>query len=92
MSSTFSAKAGSSERLKVRSLCGCRWWASQMRCTECRLTPTALAIARPVQWVTWLGGSEQVSARILSRVSVGSGALPGGRVLSRSRASTPASA
>src|SRR5438045_8821851 len=31
MSSTFSAKAGSLERLKVRSRCGCSRCASQMR-------------------------------------------------------------
>jgi len=51
-----------------------------------------LAIARPVQWVISPGGSPQVSANTLLMVSIGTGLLPGGRVLSRSRPSTPASA
>ena len=63
-----------------------------MRCTERRLTPTAFAMARPVQCVTCPGGSEQVSARIFATVAVVSFAVPGGRVLSRSNPSTPASA
>src|SRR6516162_1739077 len=63
-----------------------------MRCTVCSERPTALAIARPVQWVILPGGSPQVSAKTLLTVSIGTGFLPGGRVLSRSRPSTPASA
>ena len=63
-----------------------------MRCTERRLIPTVLAMARPVQCVTCPGGSEQVSARIFATVAVASFAVPGGRVLSRSNPSTPASA
>ncbi len=58
MSSTFSAKAGSFERLKLRTRCGWRRWASQMRWTDRREIPTACARARPVQWVTSPGGSE----------------------------------
>lgn len=54
--------------------------------------PTVLAIARPVQWVTAPGGSEQVSDSTLATVAVGSGARPGLRVLSRSSPSTPCSA
>jgi hypothetical protein len=50
------------ERLKVRSRCDCNLWARQMRCTEPSEMPIALAIARPVQWVAWCGGSVQVSA------------------------------
>ena len=63
-----------------------------MRCTERRLVPTVFAMARPVQCVTCPCGSEQVSARILATVAIASFAVPGGRVLSRSNASTPASA
>ena len=92
MSSTFSAKAGSLDRLKVRSRCGWRRCACQMRCTARKETPTALAMARPVQWVAWLGGSAQVSASTLATVAAGSGALPGRRVLSRNSPSTPCSA
>ena len=91
MSSTFSAKAGSFERLKVRMRCGCSLCVAQMRCTERRLMPTALAIARPVQWVVSPGGSEQVSASTRATVAKVSGGLPGGRDLSRSRPSTPCS-
>ena len=54
--------------------------------------PTAFAMARPVQCVTCPGGSEQVSARIFATVTVVSFAVPGGRVLPCSKASTPASA
>ena len=90
MSSTFSAKAGSLERLKLRSRCGCSRWVSQMRRTERRLMPLACAIARPVQGVAWPRGAEQVSASTFAMVAAGTGALPGGRVLSRSRPSTPA--
>ena len=51
--------------------------------------PTALAIARTVQCVaSWRGGSS-VSATTLSTSDGASGAIPGGRVLSRSRPSTP---
>jgi len=92
MSSTLAANAGSAERWKVRSRCGWRRWAAQMRCTARRLMPTALAIARPVQWVTAAGGSEQVSAKTFATVAVDSGARPGLRVLSRSTPSTPCSA
>jgi len=55
-------------------------------------SPIALAIARPVQWIAWCGGSVQVSATIRAVVSAAIGALPGLRVLSRNRPSTPASA
>ena len=48
---SFAAKRGSRERLKVRIRCGCRSWASQIRCTERSEMPTVFAIARPVQWV-----------------------------------------
>ena len=54
--------------------------------------PTARATARPVQCVASPGGSAHGSARIFATLSADSGALPGLRVLSRSRPSTPASA
>src|SRR3981189_3486649 len=92
MSSTFSAKAGSLERLNLRMRCGWRWCACQMRCTVRSDRPTALAIARPVQWVASPVGSPQVSASTLATVAVGTGSFPGGRVLSRNKPSTPASA
>src|SRR5712671_6185519 len=88
MSSTFSAKAGSLERLNVRMRCGWRWCACQMRCTVRSDRPTALAIARPVQWVASPVGSPQVSASTLATVAVGTGSFPGGRVLSRNKPST----
>jgi hypothetical protein len=51
MSTTLAAKLGSRERLKVRSRCGYNLCARQMRCAEPEM-PMALAIVRPVQWVT----------------------------------------
>jgi len=88
----LAAKLGSHERLKVRSRCGCSLSAWQMRCTEPSEMPTALAIDRPVQWVAWCGGSVQVSAATRAVTSAAIGALPGLRVLSRNRPSTPLSA
>src|SRR5207302_3221341 len=92
MSVNLVAKLGSRERLKVRSRCGCSLCARQMRCTEPTEMPMALAIARPVQWVAWCGGSLHVNATTRAVVSAAIGALPGLRVLSRSRPSTPLSA
>jgi len=92
MSSTFSAKAGSVERLKVRRRCGWRRCFSQMRWIVRSDRPIVLAIARPVQWVVSPGGSAQVKASTPATVAGATGALPGGRLLSRSRPSTPASA
>src|SRR6202035_3397383 len=64
----------------------------QMRWTVRSDRPTALAMARPVQWVASPNGLPWVSASTLAIVAVGTGFLPGGRVLSRSSPSTPASA
>ncbi len=64
----------------------------QIRCTARDEIPTARATALPVQWVTSPGSSEQVSAKTSATVSVKWGGVPGERVLSRSRPSTPASA
>ena len=59
------------------------------RCTERRLTPAALASIRPVQWVASPGGGPSVSSTTLCTVVVGSGCLPGLRVLSRVSPATP---
>jgi len=60
-----------------------------MRRTEDGLIPTALAIARALQWVASWGGTWFVSATTRSTVSVGSGAIREGRVLSRVNPSIP---
>jgi hypothetical protein len=73
----LAAKLGSRERLKVRCRCGCSLCARQMRCTEHTEMPIALAIARPVQWVAWCGGSLHVSATTCAVVSAAIGVLPG---------------
>lgn len=72
MSSTFAAKAASFERLKVRTRCGCRRWASQIRYTDRSEMPTCSATARPAQCVTSPGGSEQEALDAL----VGKALLP----------------
>ena len=92
MSASLAANCGSRDRLKVRTRCGWSWCACQMRCTERSEMPAALAIARPVQCVASCGGSAQVSATTRATVSAAIGGLPGLRVLSRSRPSTPSSA
>src|SRR5438105_11936362 len=61
-----------------------------MRCTEPTEMPTALAIARPVQWVAWCGGSVHVSATTCAVVSAASGALPGLRGLVAQQTLDPA--
>jgi hypothetical protein len=55
-------------------------------------SPTAFAIARAVQWVASCGGGACVSRTTSAVLPAEIGALPGGRVLSDSRPSTPASA
>src|SRR5687767_7181243 len=92
MSRSFSANAGSFERLNVRWRCGWRSCSAQIRCTELSEMPAWLAIARPVQWVASPGGSAQVIATTRATVASGNGGVPGGRVLSRSRPLTPCSA
>jgi hypothetical protein len=63
-----------------------------MRCTARRETPAARATARPVQWVASPGASAHGSASTFATVSANKGVLPGLRVLSRNKPSTPASA
>lgn len=59
--------------------------------TEVRPTPATLAICRPVQFVVSPGGSQSVRATTRSTTASGSRGIPGGRVLSRSKPSTPLS-
>src|SRR5580692_10730965 len=54
--------------------------------------PIALAMARPVQWVTAPGGSRRVRSTTACTLACGTGGMPGGRVLSRSKPSMPSSA
>jgi transposase len=56
---------------------------SHQACVARKLTPTALATARPVQCVAVPGACEQGRASTLATISGGSGSLPGLRVLSR---------
>ena len=92
MSSSLAAKSGSFERLKVRMRWGCSWWAPQMRCTERREIPARLG-HRPAGPVGGFAGRLGAGQRHHPlRPSRRPGALPGLRVASRSRPSTPASA
>ena len=76
-------------RRELERLYGVRPYAAQICCTERRLTPVAAARARPVQCVVSPGGAASVRSTTCLTVSPGSGRLPGGRVLSRRRPSTP---
>src|ERR1700716_592549 len=60
-----------------------------MRCTERKLTPTALASSRPVQCVASPSGGPNAKATTRWTLSGESGALPGLRVFSRNSPSTP---
>jgi len=66
-----------------------RLCAFQMPCTVETARPAALAIARAVQCVASCGGGFSVIETTFAARSSGTGGLPGGRVLSRSRPSTP---
>src|SRR3546814_1387220 len=75
----------------MRQRWGARPWSCQIFTTDDAEIPTALAIARTVQWVaSWLGVSS-VSFTTLSTKAASRGAIPGGRVLSRSNPSPPTS-
>src|SRR5262245_44399432 len=89
MSLSFAANFGSFDSLNVRMRCGASWWASRMRCTDRKLTPATFASIRPVQCVASPGGGPVTRSMTSCTVSAGSGALPGLRVLSRSKPSTP---
>jgi hypothetical protein len=88
MSSTFSANAGSLERLKVQMRCGCSRCASQIRCNRAQETSTAQG---PAQCVTSAGVPRTTSPAPSPPSPPDSGALPDLR-LSRSKLSTLASA
>ena len=66
-----------------------RPWAFQIACTVEAAMPAAFAIARNVQWVASYGGGSSVRRTISATRAGAIGALPGGRVLSRKRPSTP---
>ena len=77
MSVILAANSGSCDRLKVRTRCGWSSCACQIRCTDRREMPAALAIARPVQCVASCGGSVQVNATTLATVSAAMRRLAG---------------
>src|SRR5580704_8657354 len=86
---TLAANFGSFDSLNVRTRCGLRPCAAQMRCTLRWLTPAAFAIARQVQCVVSPGGSLSVISTTRSTAAGVSGGLPPGRVASCSSPSTP---
>ena len=77
------SEGGILDSLKAFKRWGCRPWACQIRCTEARAMPTALAMARTVQWVASPGGGAPVRLSTWSTVSAGNGAMPGGRDFSQ---------
>ena len=89
MSRSLGTNSGSFDSLNRRTRCGCRPCACQIRCTEETLMPTVLAITPAVQCVVSSDGSSAVRATTCSIIAGSSGLRPGGRVLSRSRPSTP---
>ncbi len=89
MSVSLSAKAGSFESLNRRQRCGARPCACQVIRTVEAATSATFAIARSVQCVASPGGGVWVNRTISATCSGAIGALPGGRVLSRRRPSTP---
>jgi hypothetical protein len=91
MSVSLAAKPGSRERLNVPA--GAAEVCGPARCAAPNPPRCGwLAIARPVQWVAWRGGAVHVNATTCAVISAAIGALPGLRVLSRSKPSTPLSA
>ena len=86
-------RRGRDRWISRKVLIRCRWslWAAHMRWIVRRERPIALAMARPVQWVTAPGGSRRVRSTTACTLACGTGGMPGGRVLSRSRSSMPSS-
>src|SRR5262245_12542465 len=78
------------EILNWRTRCGSSPWARQMRCTELTLMPVALAMTGPVQCVFSPGGAALVRPTTRSKTVWASGAMRGGRILSRSGPATRA--
>lgn len=62
-STSFSSKSGSPESLNVRTRCGCRSRADQIRCTVEEDTPARSAIVRHDQCVSLAGSRSASSAR-----------------------------
>ena len=84
---SFSAKAGSLEGLKCRQRWGLIPWPFQIPGTAKAAIPTALAIARSVQWVASCDSGACVRWMISATNSGATGAFPGGRDGPRSRPS-----
>src|SRR3954447_1801243 len=89
MSRSLAMNSGSRASLKVLTRCGTSPCAFQIPCTAPRLMPTALALARPVQWVASPGGASRVNSTTRSTVASDRRGVPGGRVLSRRSPATP---
>lgn len=77
--------------LNDRQRWGTRPRAFQIAWTVDAATRAALAMARSVQWVASCGGGSCVSRTISATTSSAIGALPGGRLLSRSSPPGPSS-
>jgi hypothetical protein len=89
MSVTFSSKFGSLDILKRRTRCGFKPASAQIRPTLEGLIPISAAIELRLQCVALGGNSLAVLDRTLCFTAGDSGFLPGGRVLSRNKPSTP---
>jgi hypothetical protein len=77
------AKLGSPERLNAQAV-RLQLVRPQDGPQRIERNADAWAVARPVHWIAWCGGSAQVSATTRAVVSAASGAMPDLRVLSRS--------
>src|SRR5215467_4148100 len=89
VSVTFSSNCGSFDTLNRRTRCGFKPASAQIRPTLEGLMPIAAAIESRLQCVALGGNSLAVLDRTLHFIVAGSGFLPGGRVLSRNKPSTP---
>ena len=74
-----------------RTRCGFKPASAQMRPTLDGLIPISAAIDALLQCVAFAGVPLAVLVRTLCLIAAGKGFLPGGRVLSRSKPSTPSS-
>ena len=63
---------------QCRHRCGARPWARQIWWTVDAATPSTLAIARSVQWVTSFGGGARVNSMIRLTTTASIGTVPGG--------------
>ena len=88
-SRVFSAKCGSVDTLKCRTLCGASRWRTRILCTVVGERPTFSARARTVQCVSPSGAELRASSATSRTFASDVRGFPGGRVLSRRRPSTP---